>query len=224
MSARGVGWIGSRPLTFLLLLLLLGGCDQDGAVPGVPGGKDVLFADDFSPGQEGEWQLEGDEQGQALLMDGQLLLEINVPNTVQYATLADPSFSDFVLEVDAALTTGSLDSTYGILFRVAEPQQFYRFALTGNGYYMVDRHNEDGTWTRLIPEWEESDAINAGLNQTNHLAVRVAGGTFSVYANDRLLTEVADGHYPSGTVALSAGTFGQPGLRVAFDNLVFRKP
>lgn len=223
MSGCGLGGRTGRALSFLLLLLLLG-CSQNVGVPGLPVGEDVLFADDFSPGQGGEWQLEGDEQGQALLMDGQLLLEINAPNTVQYATLAEPSPSDFVLEVDATLTAGGLDSTYGILFRIAEAKQFYRFALTGNGYYMVERHNEDDTWTRLIPEWEESEAINSGLNQTNHLAVRVAGGTFSVYANDQLLAEVADDRYPSGTIALSAGTFGQPGLRVAFDNLILREP
>lgn len=213
-------------LLFLGLLLLLAACGQDPATlpGGLPSGEDVLYSDDFSPEQDGEWNLEGDEQGQALVMEEHLVLEINAPNTIQYATLENPSFADFILEVDVTQWAGSLDSTFGILYRIAGPQQFYRFALTGNGLYMVERHNEDGTWTRLLPEWQQAPTLQQGLNQTNHLALRADGGTFSFYLNDLLLTEVADGAYPTGNVALSAGTFGQTGLRVAFDNLVLRRP
>ena len=208
-----------------LLVLLLVACGRDQApLPGLAAGDDVLYSDDFSPGGNGEWYLEGDDQGQALIMDEHLVLEVNAPNTVQYATLEDPSFSDFVVEVDVTQWAGSPDSTFGILFRKRGPQEFYRFALTGNGLYMVERHNADGTWTRLLPEWEEASTLKQGANETNHLAVRVDEDTFSFYANDLLLTEVSDDRYQSGKVALSAGTFGQPGLRVAFDNLILRRP
>lgn len=228
MSGRHEGWGGDRAGLFFLLLfylLLLVACGQEqGSLPGLSPGKDVLYSDDFSPGEEGDWNLEGDEQGQALIMEEHLLLEINAPNTIQYATLDDPSFVDFVAEVDVTQWAGSADSTFGILFRMAAPQQFYRFAVTGNGLYMVERHNEDGSWTRLLPEWEEVPTFNQGSQQTNHLAVRVDHSAFSFYVNDRLLTEVVDGHYQGGKIALSAGTYGQAGLRVAFDNLVLRRP
>jgi hypothetical protein len=217
-----------RPALLFLILssiwLATVGCGEENGLAGIPAGADLLFAEEFAPGEVGEWHLEGDEQGQAHIFDERLLIEINAPNTVQYATLEQPSFTDFVLQVDITRLAGSLDSTAGLLFRVAGPQQFYRFAVTGNGLYIVERHNEDGTWTRLIPEWEETDALQPGLEATNRLAVRAAQGTFSFYANDQLLTEVVDGQYSTGQIALSAGTYGEPGLRIAYDNLVVREP
>ncbi len=215
-------WAGA-----LLLLLVLAGCrpqpeQQTLAGPASP--EDVIFADDFSPATVGKWQLEGDERGQSLLQDGQLIIEVNDANTVQYVALAEQSFANFALEVDATLLAGSTDSTYGVLFRMTGPDQFYRFDITGNGLFVVERYDEGGGWTRLTDDWQESALLHQGVNATNRLGVLVVGGTFNFYANGELLLQLADARYSGGAIALDAGTYGQPGLRVAFDNLVVSQP
>ena len=208
--------------TVWLLLFLLGSivaCDQIN-----PTGQGILFEDRFTPTQITNWHLEGDAQGRTLLMNEQLIIQIDAPNTIQYATLLDPTFSDFVLEVDARLLSGPEDSSYGVLFRQDENGRFYRFQITGTGLYILERRNGDGSWTRLTNEWSESDAIHRGANRVNQLRIEAVGPWLAVYVNGQLLHEVSDTAYTSGTIALDAGTFGQPGVQVAFDNVIVRQP
>jgi hypothetical protein len=206
---------------FLLLFLLfwLPACGQR-----QQNDSKLLYQDQFSPNQLTNWLLEGDAQGRTMIMNEQLVIQVEAANTMQYATLQEPAFSDFVLEVEAQLLTGSLDSSYGVLFRQDDNGRFYRFVITGNGLFMLERRNGDGSWTRLIEEWTQTEAINQGPNVVNRLRVAAVGSQIAVYANDQLLHETRDSAYSQGTIALDAGTFGQPGLQVAFDNLTIRQP
>ncbi|MEZ4516417.1 MAG: hypothetical protein R3C44_06130 [Chloroflexota bacterium] len=180
----------------------------------------VLFQEQFIAGQTGDWLLEQDDLSSAEIANEQLVLTINQPNTIQFATLQAPVFSDFVVEVDGRQRAGSPDSSYGVLFRVQDSQRFYRFSITSNGLYVIERHNPDGTWTRLTQDWLTSEAINQGQNVANRLKVIASGPELTFYVNDILLQQVTDATYPSGSVALSAGTFGGSSLQVSFDDLV----
>ena len=44
------------------------------------------------------------------------------------------------------------------------------------------------------------------------------------FINDVQVATVTDAAYGAGRIALSAGTFNQGGLRVAFDNVVILRP
>lgn len=206
----------------ILLGLALGvvACDQVAPSITADAPGQILFRDQFIAGQTGKWLLEQDDLTSAQIANEQLVLSINEPNTVQFATLQEPVFSDFVVEVDGRQRAGQVDSSYGILFRIQDPLRFYRFSITANGLYVIERHDADGTWTRLIQEWLPTDAINQGLNAANRLKVIANGPEFTFYVNDILLQQLSDETYPSGTVALSAGTFGGNSLQVSFDDLV----
>lgn len=184
----------------------------------------ILVEETFTAGQLNEsWLLEGDSVGRSMVANGRLLLEIDQPNTLQYATLQDPILTDFNLTVEARLLEGDLDSSYGVLFRV-QNQQFYRFDITGSGMYMIERRNADGTWSRLLDDWTAHAAINQGFTVTNQLQIITTGQTLRFLVNGILVQEVRDSAQISGNIALDAGTFGQGGLRVAFDNLIIREP
>jgi hypothetical protein len=139
---------------------------------------------------------------------------------MQFATLQQQTFSDFVLEIDAQQTSGNPDSSYGVLFRMQDDSQFYRFEITADGHFMLERRNGDGTWTRMLPDWTQSAAINQGINVVNRLKIIASGSQISIYANDVLLQQVSDPTYTTGTIGLDAGSFGDANLQVAFDNLV----
>ncbi len=177
------------------------------------------FTETFAPGQLGAWLLEQDEHGSTAIVNEQLVITLAAPNTIQYATLDGRTFGDFALEVDATQRAGPAESSYGILFRIVDGQQFYRFDITGNGLYMIERHNNDGTWTRLVPDWTPTSAIVQGLNQTNRLRVLAVGSSLTFYVNGILLTTISDATYTSGAIALDAGTFGGANMQVSFDNL-----
>jgi hypothetical protein len=184
----------------------------------------VIFADAFVAGQTGEWLVEGDDAGRTAVLNEQLIINIEEPNLLQYTTLSEPIFADFVLEVDVTQLAGDLESSYGLLFRMQNPGQFYRFDITGSGMYVMERHNGDGTWTRFLDDWADSAAIKQGLTVSNRLKVVAQGPLLSFYVNDQLLQQVNDGSFAAGQIALDAGTFGRGGLEVAFDNLVVRNP
>lgn len=215
----------SRSLLFTAYFLLFtaltacGGGDNAASVD-----EDVLFRDEFTPGEMGAWQVEGDDVGQTAVIDQKLVISIGQPNTMQYTTLQEPVVTNFSMEVDTKQLTGNPESSYGILARMRGADQFYRFEITSSGLYMVERHNADGTWSQYLDDWTESSAINQGLNSVNRLKVEANGPNLAFYVNDTLLHEVNDnGVGLEATVGLDAGTFGQAGLQVAFDNVVIRE-
>jgi hypothetical protein len=209
-------------IALLILSGLLAACDAV-EVP-LPGAGRTLYRDEFVQGFTGNWQLENDELGSSVIVPEQLLIELNAPNLIQYATLAEPTFSDFSLEVEAGLDHGSTASTYGVLFRMQGPQQFYRFAITADGMYIVERHNPDGSVARFTDDWRSTVAINRGAGSRNVLRVDADGPRIDVYVNETLLEEISDTGYQSGNLALSAGTFDGAGTQVSFDNLFVYPP
>ncbi len=215
----------SKRLTFLpllLSLLALVGCSSMDIV--IPGASRALFHDEFVPGHTGNWLLESDDAGATSIIPEQMLIEINTPNLVQYTALKEPSFTDFTLQVTGRLISGSPVSSYGIHFRKQGPGQFYRFAITGDGMYILERHDPDGARLVLSGDWRESPAINQGLETNNLLQVTAVGPSISVFANDVLLGQFTDEAYAEGTVALEAGTFNDAASQVAFDNLIVIPP
>jgi hypothetical protein len=214
-----------RPLAFCLGLVLvacfLTGCGSGAAVDE---DEDVLFLDDFSGSRAAPWQLEADDVAGTTIQDERLIITVNQANTLQYANLSEPLFDDFILEVDATQLVGEPENSFGVLFRVQSPGEFYRFDITGDGRYTVERRNLDGSWTRLTDDWAKSTAIRGGLNATNRLRIVAEGPQLTFFANDELLQTFTDNAYREGNIALDAATFGHVPLSVAFDNVVVDRP
>lgn len=216
-----------KQLLYSFLVVFLAGCNARSILPSGSASTPVAqhdpstgYHDSFVPGQTGNWLFEQDESASTVIANEQLAITITAPNTIQYVTLEDYTFTDFVLEVDAWQRSGPVESSYGILFRKLDGNQFYRFDITGNGLYIVERHDADGRWTRLVPDWTSTAAINQGLNVANRLKVIAAGESLTFYVNEILLTQVIDSAYGGGEIALDAGSFGGGDLQVTFDNLV----
>lgn len=210
-------------VSFLLLLtlgLIVAACQESAARGGEEG---VLYQDSFGPDSRDRWELEGDQQGRTTLVNDQLLIEVDGTDVVQYATLAADRFDDFVLQVDVTQLAGSPRSTYGVLFRMQEEGGFYRFAISPSGYFIVELRQPGGRRTVLTDGWTEAGSVNGGLNQLNRLQVTTSGSSLAFFINGVFLAEVSESTLGQGRIALDAGTFGQGGLRVAFDDLIIRE-
>lgn len=214
-----------RPLLLILAVTTsLGmGCSNENSTTASRVESDDLYRDDFSSGSV-HWNLEGDELGQTKIEAEQLHVLVLSPNTAQYTTLGEPSFSDFILEADASLLDGGEDSTYGVLFRVQESGGFYRFEIMADGRYMLERYDGDNKWTRFIDDWRYSDAIVSGLNANNHIRVEASEAKISIIVNGTLLEEVTDSAYSAGLIGFDAGTFGSAISNASFDNLTVSEP
>ena len=213
----------ARQIFFLVLLVFgLSACSIRESAS--PFGEDVLFHDEFVLGQTADWQFEGDAQGRTTIVNEQLMVELNAPNTMQFSSLPEQSYDNFIFEVDARQLAGDPGNTYGVLFRMQDAAQFYRFELTGDGFYMVERRNANGTWTRFVDDWTESSAITRGINALNRIRIEANGSTFSAFVNDQLVHQFTDNAYASGSIGLDAGTFTQPHTQALFDNVILRSP
>lgn len=209
-------------LVIVIVLLLLVGCSRttDEKTP-----SDSLYENDFAA-DTGEWQLESDMEASAGFANGKLQLDITSPNLVAWATLKDRKFDDFVLEVDATQIAGPDDNSYGVLFRIKNPTAFYRFDISGDGYFVVERRDETngGQWTRLTQDWLQTDAIHQGAS-TNRIKIIAQGSLFTFFINEQQVAEIEDSTYRSGTVGLDAGSMPNAGgVTIGFDNLTIREP
>jgi hypothetical protein len=208
-------------IPFIFTLLVISCSDMQVKIPGV---TKAILREEFVMGETGSWLLESDESGSTTIIPEQLLIEINKPQMVQYATLTEPIFDDFNLEVEGRILSGSPHSSYGVLFRMQNPQQFYRFEITGDGTYILERHDADGSRYLFMGDWRDAESINQGQNMINRLGVDVKGSNISLFVNGMLLEQFTDDVYSSGYIGLDAGTFDIAPVQVAFDNLLIRPP
>ena len=209
------------PVIFVLALTLAACSDMQVTIPGV---AKPIVREEFVLGETGSWLLESDDSGSTAIVPEQLLIEVKSPQVVQYATLTEPALADFSLKVDGRILSGSPQSSYGVLFRMQGPQQFYRFEITGDGTYILERHDAGGSRALFMGDWRDAEAINQGLNVVNSLGIEAHGPNISLFVNDVLLEQLADDTYASGNIALDAGTFDLAPAQVAFDNLVVYPP
>jgi hypothetical protein len=180
---------------------------------------ELPWNDDFS--QPGFWQAESDAAAQVEMQDGVMLVHIALPNQLAWA-FAGREFSDFRLAVEATQFAGPDDNEYGVLVRMQDPDHFYRFSISGDGYYMVSKYDGE-TWEPLNGDWALSDKILTGA-ATNLLEVICQGATMTFLVNGEQLIQIEDADYPRGDIGLYAGSFFEPGVEIHFDNLHITEP
>lgn len=128
-------------------------------------------------------------------------------------------FTDFVLEVEATQDQGPSNNSYGVLFRIEDDEHFYRFGISGDGFYFLDK-SVGSEWVPVI-DWTESPYINRG-QASNHLMVICAESQITLHVNDQHLATVTDDSYDHGDLGLFAASFAEPNVHITFDNLKVR--
>jgi len=229
----GRGWVIGGGV--LLLVVLLGvllfafsGSGRDGdqspdatsvAMEGTEDEFILVYEDDFSNPSSG-WDDAFDRYTTKQYGNNKYYVEITTSNLVAWG-LANRKVSDFRIEVHAAQEVGPNNNGYGILFRFQDRDNFYRFDISGDGFFLLSKFY-NGEWVTLVP-WTASSAINVG-QATNLLSVEAVGSQIRVYANDTLLAEVEDDSLTDGNFGFFASTFSEPNLTVSFDDIVLWTP
>lgn len=181
---------------------------------------DLPWYDDFSNPTSG-WHAEVDAGAEVGYRDGVLRILVQEANLLAWA-FGGHEFSDFRLAVDATQIAGPDDNEYGVLVRIQDREHFYRFSISGDGYYQVTKHTDAG-WQLMTAEWVASDAIRTGA-ATNHLEVVCLGSTITSFVNGQQLAQVEDVDYRNGDIGLYAGAFYELGVEIYFDNLSITEP
>jgi hypothetical protein len=147
-------------------------------------------------------------------------VEVRAPNLFTWG-LSNRNISDFVLEVNAKQEDGPDNNCYGIIFRYQDPDNFYRFDITGDGLFLLSKF-VGGHWLTLV-DWTASPAIHRGVAE-NVLRISCLGQDISAYVNGQLVATAHDDAFRQGDIGLSAGSFDQPNVEISYDNLVVWAP
>jgi hypothetical protein len=210
------------------------------------GGQQELslpYREDFEQASE-NWDVADDGIITYGFQDGRLVVTVNDFNASAWSTL-NFTLTDFTLEVDTLKLAGPDDNGFGVLFRYQDPEDYYRFDVSSDGFYSVSK-SAAGTLEEISP-WKFSDAILLG-EQTNRLWVTAQGNSFGFAVNDtplalcvgegaiwdpqsddiclggEVLNTWTDDSFPRGQIALGVTAFGESGPAIGFDNLDIRQP
>jgi hypothetical protein len=172
----------------------------------------LLLADDFS--QE-RWKVHSDSEHRKGYVDGQYFIAVDAQE-YSYWSLAGENYQDFVLEVETIHLDGPDNNDYGVVLRHQDDANFYSFEISSDGYYTFTKLVGDELFD-VIP-WQQSRAIKQN-SARNMLRVEAIGPNFTFFINDELVDAAIDSDLGQGDIGLVAGTYQDPGIRIAFDNL-----
>ena len=209
-------WQTKSCVITLALLLLICGCTQDD-------GRSPLFQDGFENSHSGWGEDEGEKFGRGYEED-EYFVELYEPNWFAWA-YPGKRFDDVNVEVDAYLASGSQDGHFGLLCRHVNPDNFYYFAISADGYYAIFRR-VDGDLEVLTASgggMAFSPAIRTG-GQTNRILAVCQGEELSLYVNGELLETVADDTHARGDVGIGAGSGPGGAVRIQFDDFSVTRP
>ena len=185
------------------------------------GSSSGQYEDDFGNPKSG-WETGDYEGGSVGYKDGAYFVVSSDENTTMWG-VANKSFDDVVIEVDATQVSASSDDNndYGVICREHDDGQGYYMLISGDGYYAIARaENEEFEW---LVDWTESDVIRQG-NATNHIRATCDGSTLALFVNGQRLATAEDSAFASGDIALTATTYEDVATEIHFDNLKVREP
>jgi len=184
------------------------------ALPGFD--PSAVYFDDFSNPGSG-WDQEGDNDGITNYENGQYRISVTTTSMLMWATAHKNFNGDVNIEVDATKAAGPDDNQFGVICRYQDPDNFYRFLISSDGYAVIASRKNGEARYLSADKMQPSDAILQG-EATNHIRVSCIGSDLSLSINGREVARVTDTSFTSGDVGLLAGTFANTGVDILFDN------
>jgi len=216
-----------RKIITSILVLLITGCarlpliSQMVSQPTQVAERDVLFIDDFSETKSGWDRFQG-EIGTTDYVKETYQITINEANTDLFA---NPSlyFSDVIIEVSASKLEGNEANNFGIICRYQDENNFYAGMISSDGYAGIFRI-QNGKYQQLgHKEMQPMPAILGGSGK-NLIHLECIGESIALAVNGIPVDARQDKTFKEGDVGLIAGTFDQPGVRIAFDDFKVMRP
>ena len=178
-----------------------------------PAAATLLYEDFETP--TSSWAEKSDENREQGYSDGAYFINVTTTDWIAWDT-PGYNFYDFSLQVDTLQSEGDTNNAYGVLFRYVDGDNFYRFAVTGNGLFSLFKR-ENGDWEAIV-DWRESVYINPA-GEINHLGVVCRGDQISLYANGQELIALTDSTFAQGDIGLFASAYDVPEIKAFFDDL-----
>jgi uncharacterized protein YaiE (UPF0345 family) len=180
-----------------------------------------VFRDGFDS-QDGNWQTYSSGNDSAFYENGKFHIKDYTASEYASGSGIQMQYSDFALEVEMELVSGSSASHQSVICRYNETGAFYMFCIDGNGNYSIQKYIE-GVLTTLKAA-TPSSYIKTGLDVTNKVRVECIGDSLTLYVNGFSVAQVSDGNLVVGNVILAVESKSDEYTELAFDNVVIWTP
>jgi len=186
-----------------------------------------LFSDLFANNNTG-WDLTSNPGKFSVKVGGGSMALEDDDNKLLWEILPGKSFTDFRLDVNAALSKGDPNNGYGVFIRGASSQAsdigtYYRFEFYGDGSYAIFKGLVDAngnSQSSKVQGYTANDAI-AKAGKVNHITIIAKGTSMTLMVNGQALYTYKDDNYKSGSVALFVSNLPSlpHGAQATFTNL-----
>ena len=211
----------------VLFIILLSSCTNAPITPPVSptatisSFNRVVFRDGFDS-QDGKWGTYSSEDGSAFYEKGKLHIRNYTASVYPSSSHIQQQFSDFALEVEMELVSGSSANWQSVISRYNGVGDSYMFCINANGKYSILK--AIGGVATMLRAPTSSSHIRTGLGVTNNIRVECIRNSLTLYVNGFSVAQVSDNTLVSGSVGFSVESISSEYSEVAFDNVVIRTP
>lgn len=181
----------------------------------------ILYQDDFSNLESG-WLEESFDSGSASYQNDGFVISLTQSGYYIWEVRGE-DITDVIIEVETTKISGGDDNYYGVTCRHQDPDNFYAFFISSDGYAIQDQRTSDGL-EGFTESFIYSEYINQGTGATNIIRAECIGDRLSFYVNGHFITEAYDSDIPSGDIGLIAGTLSADSTEILFDNIMVLEP
>ncbi|HEY89118.1 MAG TPA: hypothetical protein G4N98_05210 [Thermoflexia bacterium] len=185
-----------------------------------PGVGDVLFSDDFTTTSP-NWALFDTPEGAAYIQQERLYLEDRGPEKSISTSLLDQQWSDLLIRTHLQQAAGTQNNWMGVTCRQADENNYYLFAISADGYYLLLKVVEGETTQLAGPETSTALNPDRGVNLLEASCVET---TLTLSVNQQELVSLNDEQFRTGGIALFADSVTRETTSVAFDDFVITAP
>ena len=208
-------------LSFVIATLACSTGTLNGGTPAPTKYNAVLFQDDFSDPTSG-WAIVHESNQIMDYYEGRFRIWVNQTNFDVWS-VPGLRFTDVQIQADITKLGGPDDNDTGIICRYKNPDNFYGFLISSDGYYGITMSQAGDHKVIGMDGMKFSSTIKTGV-ATNHVQADCVGNNLTLYVNGTKLVSVEDSTFAVGDVGLLAGSFDQPGVDISFDNYIVKKP
>jgi hypothetical protein len=190
-----------------------------------PEAEQILLNEQFVDNSN-NWFVGEDEYVETVIEDGKY--RINTPTDGYNWFKASIAVSNVDVTVDTEFVEGeAANSDYGVMCRVVDADNHYRFKIASDGVYRIDKQ-VNGEISAIV-DWTSTDALLTGAGVVNTMRVICNENHLILYINGTLIADVVDSSIEGGSFALMAGAYVNadnvvtPAV-VNFSNLIARQP
>lgn len=183
-----------------------------------PGLGDVIFTDTFK--EQSNWETHRSEKGTILFGNDELTITISQPKASLFTFRKADLVKDFYLELTASPSLCRNGDSYGVLFRVNSPLDYYRLIINCSGELRLESVR-NGVFT-VLQDWVVSSQVPPGSPLDIRVGLWASGNEKSVFVNDHYQFSVKDPVWKEGYVGFFARSAGDTALTVSFSDLTLR--